>query len=427
MRMALALAGLLIGAGPACAQADPWASLTIWVDAIEQHGAGRNDDAVRAVAEMPPAAFDAAVPYMVFLIHEALGRPGTSGFDDLFRRLYREIRLTPSDARRLEGLIGRASVPRLRDFFRRAALLHTDVTLFHSDANLTSAEGRGRLASDGRGEGELERPWHWMLARSFLHLLVTEWVNGKPALNADADPAVRVWYQAVANHFWSMRNYTEGLPHIRRALELFPRDAEIQFVRGLIHESQSGGQIQAAVAEQAAAVAKAPGMIYVPTVGSEAVERRDAEDAFRLALAADPHHFEARLRLAHILTRQERYDEAARELAIVLATAEHPWHRYFAFLLAGRAEEGRGLPERARAAYQSAAALFPYAQSPRLALSQLDLRVGDRDAAIGVLAFLAGERPPDGDPWWQYDAVRTPEAAGAWIRRLRAAFAEPAR
>lgn len=427
MRTGLALAALLWWAGPARAQDDPLASLATWIEAVERHEAGRNDDAVLSLVEMPPAAFDAAVPYMVFLIHEALGRPGTTGFDDLFRRQYKELRLTPLQEQQLETLIGRASVPRLRTFFKRAALLHTDLTLFHADAHLTSAEGRGRLTSDGRGEGDLGRPWHWMLARSFLHLLVTEWVNGRPVMRADADPAVRVWYQAVANHFWSRRNYTEGLPHLRRALELFPEDAEVQFVRGLIHESQGGSQIQAAVAEQAASVAKMPGMIYVPTVGAAAVERRDAEDAFRLALAADRHHVEARLRLAHVLTLEERHDEAARELAIVLATAEHPWHRYFAFLVAGRAEEGRGLPDRAHAAYTSASALFPQAQSPRLALSQLALRLGDRETAAAVLAFLAGERTFDSDPWWQYDAVRTPEAAGVWLRRMRAAFAEPVR
>ncbi|MDQ3170598.1 MAG: tetratricopeptide repeat protein, partial [Acidobacteriota bacterium] len=275
-------------------------------------------------------------------------------------------------------------------------------------------EGVGDLTSDGRGEGQMARPWHWMFARDFLYLVLS-------ANRDDADALL--WYQAIANHFWTMRNFTEGLPHIRKAIELFPRDPELQFVRGLIHESQSAAQIQAAVAEQQALLTRTPRMIYVPTVGSAASERRQAEDAFRIALSGDPGHLEARLRLSHLMTLDGRYEEAARELAVVLAGAEHPWHRYFALILIGRAEEGRGRPSDARAAYEAASALFPDAQAPRLAISQIDLRAGDRDAAMKVFEFLSSERPHDADPWWQYDAVRTPEMEREWLLRVRNAFA----
>ena len=257
-----------------------------------------------------------------------------------------------------------------------------------------------------------------MLAREFLHLVL--------AVEPDDDDT-RLWYRAIANHFWTVRNFTEGLPHIRKAIELFPRDPELQFVRGLIHESQAAPQIQAAVAEQQALRTRNPGMIYIPSVGSAASERREAEDAFRIAIAEDPGHLEARMRLAHLLTCDRRHDEAAKELAIVLAGVEHPWHRYFASLLLGRAEEGRNRPSEARAAYEAAATLFPEAQAPRVAISQIDLRAGDRDAAMKMFELLAAERLHEADPWWQYDAVRTPESERAWLRRMRDAFLEVAR
>jgi tetratricopeptide (TPR) repeat protein len=415
-----AVLGVVLTAPPLQAREHPMVTLQVWLTAIDRHEAGRNDAAVRSIVNMPQQDFEAAFGHMVLLLQavvlqEKLDTGRSRDFGGLFSSFVVRLDLSKSDRDILKGLAEAIGMRGFDRFLKGAAMLHTDAAIFHPNSQLTSREGIGHLTSDGRGEGERGRPWHWMLAREFLHLVLDRTPDDEDA---------RVWYRAVANHFWAVRNFTEALPHMQKAIEQFPRDPELQFVRGLIHETQSAPQIQAAVAEQQALRTGNPGVIYIPSVGSAASERREAEDAFRIAIAEDPNHLEARMRLAHLLTYDRRHDEAVKELAIVLAGVEHPWHRYFASLLMGRAEEGRKRPAEARAAYEAAAALFPEAQAPRVAISQIDLRAGDREAAMKVFELLGAERLYDADPWWQYDAVRTPESERAWLLRMRDAFRE---
>lgn len=422
---------IVLAVAPAAAQPagmDGWAALEAWVGAVESHEPGRKDEAVLTLSAISDEAFEATLRYIVYLLDSAQGQYGTRAFDDLFRRLSSDISLAPAERQTLRALIARVTRRGLSSFVKRAAMLHTDTTLFYPEGHLTSSEGTGYLAADGRTRGDQGRPWHWMLARSFLHLALTDWSDPRrPRLLPDSDPDVRLWYQAVANYLWTQRNYTEALPHVARGLELFPKDAELQFVRGLIHEVQAGPQIQEAVQEEVRRFTRPRGEIYISSVKGARQERAEAEDAFRRALASDPDHLEARLHLAHVLLGDERYADAARELAAVLARAESDWHRYFAFLFFGRAEEGGGRPAEARQAFDAAAALFPDAQAPRLAISQIDLRAGDRAGAMRVFDHLARGRGLDADPLWRYDAVRLPNAALAWIERARAAFAAATR
>lgn len=419
------IGALLLSSAAASAQPAPvehWGALGRWVDAIERHEAGEDDQSVQTVAALPVQEFEATLRYLVFTLERALGNRGTRAFDDLFRRLHGDLTLTPMDAQRLRSLMARITGPDIGIFFKRAAMLHTDIVLFHPNAQLTTREGSGHVAADGRNRGDEGRPWHWMIARSFLHLALTDWTNPRrPRLEPDSDPDVRLWYQAIANYLWSRRNYTEALPHIRAGLELFPEDAELQFVRGLIHEVQASAHIQAAVEDQARLV-RGAGMVYQPVVLSAEKERAASVEALRRALAADPGHFEARLHLARVLNADEEYGQAAAEAAKALESSETTWHRYFAFLFLGRAEEGRGRVPEARGAYEEASVLFPDAQAPRLAISQLDLRAGDRDAALRLFEFLSRDRDARADPWWVYDAVRAPNAELVWIERVHEAF-----
>ncbi len=78
---------------------------------------------------------------------------------------------------------------------------------------------------------------------------------------------------------------------------------------------------------------------------------------------------------------------------------------YFAEMFLGSQEEALGHPTQARACFERAALLYPRAQSPRMALSQLLRRAGDRSGAQRELRILA-EIPPNRrereDPWWDY-------------------------
>ena len=71
----------------------------------------------------------------------------------------------------------------------------------------------------------------------------------------------------------------------------------------------------------------------------------------------------------------------------------------------GNEEHDLGERDAARACYDRASALFPTAQSPRIALSALARQRGDRVEALGamrrVLNLPADERRRE-DPWWSY-------------------------
>jgi hypothetical protein len=78
---------------------------------------------------------------------------------------------------------------------------------------------------------------------------------------------------------------------------------------------------------------------------------------------------------------------------------------YFAQLFFGRSEEARGQHESARTAFERASALYPNAQSPRLALSQISRRTGNRAAAqreLQMIAKLPADERKREDPWWDY-------------------------
>ena len=63
----------------------------------------------------------------------------------------------------------------------------------------------------------------------------------------------------------------------------------------------------------------------------------------------------------------------------------------------------------ARTAFERASALYPNAQSPRLALSQIARRMGDRRAAqreLQIIARLPDDERRREDPWWFYYDAR---------------------
>ena len=71
----------------------------------------------------------------------------------------------------------------------------------------------------------------------------------------------------------------------------------------------------------------------------------------------------------------------------------------------GQAEQSLGNHAAARDHYGRAAALYPQAQSPLLALALLARQSGDRAGAQHAMRQVLAlpRRPPDGsDPWWRY-------------------------
>jgi Flp pilus assembly protein TadD len=108
-----------------------------------------------------------------------------------------------------------------------------------------------------------------------------------------------------------------------------------------------------------------------------------------------------------------RHEEAARELRSVLPLLTRDVDRYYAQLFLGADENALGRLDAARSAYQQAASLFPRAQSPWLALSQLAWQQGDSVAArtaFLALADLPSSAAERDDPWWDYDIAPAADA-----------------
>jgi tetratricopeptide (TPR) repeat protein len=154
---------------------------------------------------------------------------------------------------------------------------------------------------------------------------------------------------------------------------------------------------------------------------------REAERLFRLALDRDPLHVETRLRLGRVLGRRGRHEEAARELRQARAATESMLLQYYANMFMGAELETLGRTKEAREAYELAADTYRKAQAPRLALSAMAARAGDRTEARRVieLVFRPASIEPEDDPWLGYYTAQA-RATDVLLGRLRARIAQDA-
>jgi hypothetical protein len=371
-----------------------------WLEAVERHQPGVADAAVSetaalSIAEVQMLGVDAQS--VVVLIRNPSASILWVAKDG---RRTGQLRYTPPEAEALRQLAKRRSRPEIinalkmievNTLLKRAALLESDVAM------LTPMEGgpivqapqgaaqRLRMdISDGRQRSLQQMPVHWELARKMLDLVLPD---------PTKDDTVIAWYHATMAHMqWTQEH---DIDHFARARELFPSDPVVLFFNGCMHEDFAAELIQ-----QAMRTAKLPsGVSFL--VGSDTAELRTAETFLRRAVAADATHVEARLRLARVIGQLGRHQDAASELRTVTGSTEDSLLLYYAHLFLGREEEALGHGEEARTAYARAAALYPAAQSPRLALSQLAWHAHNREAALQAL------EPPvdavgDDDPWFSY-------------------------
>lgn len=316
------------------------------------------------------------------------------------------------EMRELAGLVRTSNLRGDRNYIlRRAALLHTDVPVLAPDAMAAPSEGRAsvgpnryRMAiSDGREIDLSQSAVHWEIARMLLDLVVPP--GGDHAAPA-SDPMVRDWYYATAA--WMQLREDHDRLHLDRALQLFPSDRGLLFLGACLRETFAGVPIQTAVRSA-----------ILPTgvtmeVHSPRVELHDAEGLFRRLLEIDPGHAEARLRLGRVLGLLGKHAEAAVELRRARAALTDSQLLYYAQLFLGGEEEALGNRDEARASYERAAAFFPRAQSPLLALSQLSRRSGDRAGALSAVDRLFAldrqARTDRDDPWWSYYVAQARDA-----------------
>jgi tetratricopeptide (TPR) repeat protein len=131
-----------------------------------------------------------------------------------------------------------------------------------------------------------------------------------------------------------------------------------------------------------------------------------AERLYRDVLATDSGSLEGRVRLARILTLQDRLDEARTLLTLSAADERGDRRfRYLAALFAAGVDERAQRPAAARRHYETALRLWPGGQSARIALARLLATEGERARASSLVQMLPPVPPVidgESDPWWWY-------------------------
>jgi hypothetical protein len=206
---------------------------------------------------------------------------------------------------------------------------------------------------------------------------------------------IRDWYLVMASRLQRGDHLVFLKRHVREGLELLGDDPELLLARGSISEAE---------ADTAVIDRSLTGEIYT----SDYVHRwrqymSAAGGDYSAATRRQPDLHEATLRWGRINMHLGDRHAARRALAGVAASGAPAQLRYLAQLFLGDLAEREQQPGRARAAYESAVALFPSAQAPMLALSLLCDGAGESDCARRWLSrSMAATGRGRLDPWWAY-------------------------
>ncbi len=263
--------------------------------------------------------------------------------------------------------------------------------------------------SDGELRGETPRDWNWPFARSLLDSKMFE-----RAEVAWPRAFVTRWYHATAAFMFRNGLYSDAPMHLERAATMLGDDPLVLFDRACLAEIHGLPVVQNVLTEadiitlrrrearrleRGGEVPNVFGIPLVETTNSE------AERLFRQTLSVDPSLVEARVRLARLLLVRGRDREALDASAAALRANPERTVQFYAHMMAGRASRRLGRDEASAAHFSNAIALFPNAQSARIAASHLSMMRADGDAVLAALDPLSrrDDDPPfDRDPWWSY-------------------------
>jgi tetratricopeptide (TPR) repeat protein len=270
----------------------------------------------------------------------------------------------------------------LQDQRLRQAKLHLDTSVeLHQWSQRAVAEARNRVAM--RRYAFKDSP-------------------ADPRLEIQASINSRDFYVALATAALALGYAETASPVAEKGRHDAPLDPEVQLVLGCV---ASGLATEKVLQHHDSDAARA---------------RKDAERAFREAVALAPAMHEARLRLGKLLLDERRVIEAEPLLAEVDAKATDDRQRYLARLFLGRAAERRGRSEEAIRSYRRALEAWPDSQAARLALAHaLEKSSGPGASRELVGAILDPSRRRDGpsDPWFLYP-IGPPGLAQSTVKRV---------
>jgi len=206
---------------------------------------------------------------------------------------------------------------------------------------------------------------------------------------------IRDWYLVVASRLQLGDHLVFLKRHVREGLELLGDDPELLLTRGSISEAEADiAIIDRSLARE----------IYA----SAHVERwrqfmSAAGGDYQAATRRQPDLYEATLRWGRINMHLGDRKAARRALDEVAASDAPANLRYMAQLFLGDLAEREQQVDRARAAYESALALFPTAQAPMLAFSLLCDSAAEPECTRRWLSrSIAATGRGRLDPWWDY-------------------------
>jgi tetratricopeptide (TPR) repeat protein len=363
-----------------------------WVSAVEAHTPGQVDAAMIAVGGWT---------------------------DDRLRTLQADLARFLRRDPPIEASMLKLDVREIRErILRRGAMLHADVAMLTpttppagAASDDRSTQPSGVLINDGLPGRLTAFSFHWSLGRQLLGAL--------PAPSDDA--FVDLWYRATTAVLIAAADYATVERHLLQAQRVLPNKAHVWLASSVPHAYFARPPVQHAASR-----------VRIPPSSELLVqdERRELAQAQRhleRALNLDSANAEARLRLGRVLALRQKHDEALRELRTATALVKEPIQQYYVHLFSGQVESELGRREDARVSFERAAALFPGAQTPRLALSELAAKGGDAAAALAALQpSPAAARDARDDPWWTYDEAYARDWP-ALVARLRAWFSTETR
>lgn len=214
------------------------------------------------------------------------------------------------------------------------------------------------------------------------------------------DPPLRVgWYGAAGSLMLAAVDVEGFEAHLSR-IKAAGDDAWLWLIRGVYAELRGSPQLAhllrplEARSRESQRIAAARQQSLVD----------EAESCYRKSVEIDPDLTEGRLRLALLLSRQDRPKEAAAALGAMPAADDDADLRYLLLLASATIHAQAGEDDAALAAYRTAIELRPRAQSARVGLSSVLFRRGRVDEAFEALAphLSGGSGAADADAWWSF-------------------------
>ncbi len=220
----------------------------------------------------------------------------------------------------------------------------------------------------------------------------------------------KLWYLAFVAYWQREAQVDEVMAVVAEAKTRFPDDPQVLLAQASLWEllaswpGSEGLQLRpnAAIAPVTSARVLL-GTEYAILAGRE--KMLDACARAYARLVATENLEEARIRLARVLTRLGRYEEALAAAGPVAARPGDPVSHYLAALVQSAAYLAAGRGANAAEAARAAMADYPGCAAPRVALSCALRAAGRAEESRAVMADTWSSATEDGcrhDPWWGY-------------------------